>query len=280
MGDPYFSQNRSIDPYASYYSSIVNQIHRNVSRGVDCLHSSHSMDVIADTTSPLDAVVVTTGGVFKDDVYIENLVDFPLDLTDLSFYAPGTLTAWDSTGYYYITLSYHYTKSRPAPRASFRVLKPDQRYLLFTDPRFFLLKVLSVIDGTAGPEIDSFYDYDPANPNNNKRVFSQTYIGLEWTLPSFVRSRDEGRIVLAVDTNEVFWGKTDGWDPVFTTDCVSRMSRIKTISDGDTTPTIMYTSGAYSLRCGLLLTNNSAPTTIIDFDAIGIETLLEVQMMH
>ena len=268
MADPYFSQDRSIDPYASYYSSVVNQIHRLVSRGVDCLHSTHAMDVIADSTSPLDVVVVTTGGLFKDDVYIENLSNFQVDLTDLDFYAPGTLTPWDSTGYYYITVSYNYTRSRPPPRASIRVLKPSQRSLLTTHSQFFLLKVLSIVDGTAGLEIEAFYDYDPEYPNN-KRVFSQTYIGLEYTLPTFVRSRDEGRIVLAVDMNQVYWGKTNGWDPIFTTDCVSRMSRIRTITDGDTTPSILAVSGAAFLRCGWLITNNSATTTITDFDAVG-----------
>lgn len=268
MGDPYFSQDRSIDPYASYYSSVVNQIHRLVTRSVDCLHSPRAMDVIADSTSPLDTVVVTTGGLFKDDVYIENLSNFQVDLTDLDFYAPGTLTAWDSTGYYYITVSYNYTRSRPAPRASIRVLKPSQRGFLTTLPQFFLLKVLSVVDGTAGLEIDAFYDYDPQYPDN-KRIFSQTYIGLEFTLPPFVRSRDEGRIVLTVDANQVYWGKTNGWDPIFTTDCVSRMSRIKTITDGDTTPSIEAVFGAYSLRCGWLITNNSSPTTITNFDGVG-----------
>jgi len=268
MGDPYFSQERSIDPFASYYSSVVNQIHRLVTRGEDCLHSPRAMDVIADSTSPSDTVVVTTGGLFKDDVYIENSANFQVDLTDLDFYAPGTLTAWDSTGYYYITVSYNYTRSRPAPRASIRILKPSQRGLLTTHAQFFLIKVLSIVDGTAGLEIDSFYDYDPQYPDN-KRIFSQTYIGLEFTLPTFVQSRDQGRIVLAVDADEIYWGKVDGWDPIFSADVVSRVTRIRTIADGDTTPSIELVVGAYSLRCGWLMTNNSSYTTITNFDGAG-----------
>ena len=66
MGNIYPSQVRSVDPYASYHSNVVNRLTRMISRGENVLHAPNAMEVMADSTSPIDTVIVTKGEAFKE----------------------------------------------------------------------------------------------------------------------------------------------------------------------------------------------------------------------
>ena len=52
------TQSRAVDPYASYNSNVVNQLTGIVTRGADVLDYYNSLQVIPDSTSAIDHVVV------------------------------------------------------------------------------------------------------------------------------------------------------------------------------------------------------------------------------
>jgi len=174
----YPSQTRSVDPYASYHSNVVNRLTRMISRGVDCLHSPASMEVEIDSTSPLTHVVVSKGEVFKDDVYFIIDDDFRVDFEDSKFYVSPP---FNEAGYYYVLLDYKYVKARPAPKGSIKILKPSERSL-FNKEQYVFLKAVKVTFNGSTFEIDSVYDWDPEN-TDNKREYCQYYIGTENSLP-------------------------------------------------------------------------------------------------
>jgi len=201
-------QTRTIDPYSEYNSNVVNRLTRLASRGVDCLDHVHVMDVTSDSTSVLDHFVVTTGQCYKDDVIVEITSNFRVDMNDDIFYLPST-TPFNEAGYYYALLSYQYAKSKPAPQASIVIIKPTQRATLVAGNYVFLKAILVTWSGSAF-EIDSFYDYDSENPNN-KRVYSQVYCGFEDSLPTYINTRDQSRIIYVKDEDVIYFGGSTGW---------------------------------------------------------------------
>jgi len=208
MGNIYPSQTRSVDPYASYHSNVVNRLTRMISRGQDCLHSPHSIDVEIDSTSPLTHVVVKSGEVFKDDVYFSVDNDFTVDFTDPQFYVSPP---FNEAGYYYVLLNYEFVKARPAPKGSIQLLKPTERGLFNKQAHVFLKAVKVTFNGT-NFEIDSVYDWDPEN-EDNKREYCQYYLGTENSLPWPYRPEyDEGRIIYVRDRDEVYYGMHGTWE--------------------------------------------------------------------
>jgi len=111
----YPSQVRTVDPYASYHSNVVNKLTRLVTRNTNCIHSKYAVDVSVDSTSPDHVVIVSAGECFKDDVLIELTAEHSVDIRDSANYAPSAI-CWPGT--WYVVLDYVYSKSRPAPQAA------------------------------------------------------------------------------------------------------------------------------------------------------------------
>jgi hypothetical protein len=206
MGNIIPSQARTIDPYSSYNSNIVNQLTRMVTGGEDCIFGVQSMGVSIDIITPLTCLLLSTGLCFKDDVIIEITSDFTIDMHDSDFYL--TTDHFDETGYYYITLNYTYIKSNPAPQAKITIFRPSERATFGSG--YLLLKVVKVVGVAPNLSIDSVYDYDPENPSV-KRTYTQTYITVEDTLPTFDQARDESRLIYVRSHDEVYFGSSSTW---------------------------------------------------------------------
>lgn len=251
-------QERAIDPYSSYNSNVVNRLTRLITRGTNCLHGTHAIDVYLDPVSPLTNLIVSQGQAFKDDVLIELTNDHNVDMSNSDFYI-NHLNPWNESGYYYVCLEYTYAKAKPAPEAKIRILKPSQT--TFYDPNtsaFLLLKVIKVVHnvGTGLFEIESLHDVHPENPDI-KRIYAQLYAGVEDDLPEFDQARDEGRIIYCRSQDELYFGTSGAWESfsairanIDTTDCsVGQLSYIG--NDGKVHPAIA--SGIDTLAdCGVI----------------------------
>lgn len=202
-------QNRTVDPYASYNSNVVNQLTGIVTRGSDKLDIINSLQVISDSTSPTDHVNVLPGIVYKDDTLIQINQTFTVDFTDQQHYISYPIGA-PPAGIYYIVLQYVYAKSRPAPQARIKILAPPQVPLFSGDSSLFFLKA---IDINSSFDIISMYDYDPDNPSI-KRIYVDNYAGTEVTLPVFTKERDQSRFVYASDEDEFYFGYSDQWSAI------------------------------------------------------------------
>lgn len=207
MADIYPTQTRQIDPYSSYNSNVVNALTRMISRGANCLHGVHAIDVEIDPGTPLTQTIVKTGQCFKDDVLISIDSDFTVDLTDADFYVSGP--PWNEAGYYLITLAYTYAKSIPAPRASIKIFKPSQHASLTSG--YLFLKCLEVSFNGSTFQLDAVHDWVPDN-TSIKREYAQFYVGKEDTVPEFVHERDEGRVIYVEDKDEIYFGMSTRWE--------------------------------------------------------------------
>ena len=160
MGNPVPTQSRSVDPYASYNSNIVNALTRIVSNGNDCILNGSKITATIDSTS---SISLSSGRCIKDDVLIE-IDSIVVDMTDEDFYVSPSTGFWGDDGYYYIVLEYTYTKSKPAPIAYIKVVQPSERTNDFVFNTSHLL--LAVIQVSSGQIID-ILDEDPEYPNNS-----------------------------------------------------------------------------------------------------------------
>ena len=204
-------QNRAIDPYASYNSNVVNILTRMITRGKNCLHGVHAIDVIIDATNSDTEITILPGECFKDDVLIQILERHTVDMSNGDYYI-NHMNPWTEAGYYYVCLEYTYQKAKPAPVAKIRLLKPSQRNLYHEDTSPFLfLKCVEVTFNGTTFEVAQLYDYDPSYPDN-KRIYSQLYAGVEDSLPVFEKMRDEGRLVYVHDRDEMFFGIDNRWE--------------------------------------------------------------------
>ncbi len=203
------TQERSIDPYSSYDSNIVNRITRMISNNTNCLFSAHAIEVSSDSTSPLSTIMVGTGQAMKDDVLIEITENFQVDLSDSDFYldSPGMNTE----GYYYVCLQYTYLKAKPPPQSRIRILRPAQRSLYFQNSEHLFLKCVKVILSGGQYVIDSLHDFDPEN-TENRRMYSPLFAGVENTLPTFIQNEHEAKIIYCRDTDALYWGMATRWE--------------------------------------------------------------------
>jgi hypothetical protein len=210
MANIYPNQSRSIDPYSEYNSNVVSRLARMITRGNDSIHSPNAIDVIIDSTSPLDYLVITTGTFFKDDMIISIDENFRFDIKDPDFY---TGTPWNEEGYYWIVAHYNYVKSKPAPQMSIRVFKPSQHNLLTES--YLFLKAVHVIFNGVSFDIVSVHDYDPLEPTVGKRVYTQIYPGLENYIPTtFDASVDEGRFIYVRNKASLYFGTQNAFEAV------------------------------------------------------------------
>jgi len=163
MGNPIPTQTRSVDPYASYNSNVVNALTRMISNGEDVILASFPIRVEQLTTT---TARVSEGKCIKDDVFIE-IQQIDIDFTDVDYYVSPGGSAFLEDGMYYIVLDYAYAKSKPAPVASIKIIKPSQR----TNPAIFnsaAHMLLKVFDATSNILLEA-YDYDPEIPTNQVR---------------------------------------------------------------------------------------------------------------
>lgn len=203
------TQIRTVDPFASYNSDIVNRLTRMVTRltdGSGVLNSPNDLQVYADATSTTK-VTVMPGIVFKDDMLIhvtqQHIVNFE-DSDDYVSFGAG----FNEAGYYYICVEYSFVKSRPAPEAEIKIIKPSQRATTFQlSSSLVFIKCVNVIFNGLSFEVSTLYDYDPEDVTV-KREFSKWYLSTEVFLPTFDRDRDEGRLVY-ITTDQTIWLGTD-----------------------------------------------------------------------
>jgi len=207
-------QTRAVDPYASYNSNTVNQLTGIVTRGSDVLDYYNSLQVTPDSTSPIDHAVVLPGIVYKDDMFIQITADHRIDFTDGDQYFFDTGNPFNSeTGIYYIVLDYAYTKSRPAPEATIKILLPSQtsNFRAGQWPQLFFLKAVEVL--VIG-QINEMFDYDPTPGNEStKREYIKSYAGSEIGLPTFDQARDQSRIIYESLSDRFYFGFSDRWEP-------------------------------------------------------------------
>ena len=176
MGNPIPIQTRSVDPYASYNSNVVNALTRIISNGQNVILSSFPIRV--EKLTPTTARVYE-GKCIKDDVLIE-IEQIDIDFADVDYYASAGGSAFLEDGMYYIVLDYTYAKSKPAPVASIKIIKPSQR----TNPGIFnstAHMLLKVCDSTSNIILET-YDFDPQIPTN--RVLKSQTIDYDPRFPT------------------------------------------------------------------------------------------------
>jgi hypothetical protein len=161
MGNPVPSQIRSVDPYASYDSNVVNKLTRMISDGNNILLSPSPIDVSLTNTTTIKAL---EGKAIMQDVLIE-IQDLPIDLSDIDFYLDSSGGIWNETGFYLVVLHYEYQKTSPPPEASIKIILPSQKATLFDPTKHLFLKCLEV---TGSFEATALHDYDPDNPALNR----------------------------------------------------------------------------------------------------------------
>lgn len=207
-------QTRVVDPFASFNSDTVNKLTRMITQGNDGLTTTTGLDVIPDSTSPTTTVVVTPGSVYMDDVLITINSDFPVDFTDSDNYiAFGS--GFDEDGWYEVLVEYAYAKSRPAPTAKIKILKPSQVPSSSLGTSLLFLKAVKVTGG--GPHIidvaTSFLDFDP-NDTTIKREYTNLYFGVETTIPTHDGTTDIGRVVYETSTDAFWFGYSNRWGKI------------------------------------------------------------------
>jgi len=198
MSSIYFDQIRAVDPYATYNSNAVNMYHRLVSDGRDGLKTCNSFRVTIDSTSSENVLNISSGVLYKDDVSIKNTSSYSLDMRDPIYYLSDN--ALDQVGNYWLVVKYKYNKAKPAIKAAFIIIKPDEHDLFNTDEYFFLQCIKVIHDGVRHV-IDSISDCD-CDDSSLHREYIYVYAGTEYTLPE-CKDEDLYRLIYADDTNTV-----------------------------------------------------------------------------
>jgi hypothetical protein len=210
------TQERSIDPFASYNSNVVNRLTNMVTRGYRGLPTIYDLAVTIDTTSPNNTVVISTGWCLKDDVLLEIQEESTMQILDSGAepnYAHYFNYLSPANGYYYIVLYYNYVKSRPAPTARLYVIESTNTASLYPDNTgdYVLLKVVQVTGGS----IVALYDYDPGRPGI-EREFLPTIIGAVRAAPTFDADLHTGRIIYDIAADIMKYGAASAWQSVGT----------------------------------------------------------------
>ena len=205
------AQTRAVDPFASFNSDTVNQLTKMVTRGDDGLTTQNSLDVIADTTSPLDHVIVNPGTIYKDDVLITVTNQWRVDFTDSDQYISGSPLS--QIGYYYVVLEYTYQRSRPAPQARIKILLPTETDTPSLGTSLFFLKAVRVVSNGLTNEISSFHDADPTD-TDNKREYTPLFFGVEVFLPTHDPTADIGRVIYEASTDSFWFGYSNRWGKI------------------------------------------------------------------
>lgn len=259
------SQERTVDPFASYNSNTVNDHTKMVTYDEEGMANINSLRVTDALDATSTAVFVSTGFTYKDAVLIHMTAQGTVDFNTADHYydwdSPGL--GFNENGYYYIVMNYVYVKSRPAPQASYQIIKPSQRGSFSTGGSWlFLAAVLISGVGGSGAQIDDILDYDPED-QDNKRLYVKTYAGTETFLPIHNQTRDQSRIAYDSTADEFYFGYSDHWG-VINANIVQT-----TIQIGDW----ILSSGSYyaDVDISAIGTQYNAVTVVDDADNMKIE---------
>ena len=202
------SQERVIDPFASYNSNTVNRLTRLISQGNNGLFNPNQVNI--NITSVISAIV-SPGYLIKDDVLIHIKAPHTINFSDSNHYYNETVLPQEG-GIHYIVLNYKYEKSKPAPTASICILKPSERHLLTTETNLMFLKAV-LVDVFSPHDILEAYDSDPDTVTfpNSKREYIKSYASFEITLPDFNSITDMGRIIYVISENKFYFGTDERW---------------------------------------------------------------------
>ncbi len=206
------AQTRTVDPFASYNSDTVNKLTKMASRGDDGIMARNDLDIVPDSTSPLDHVLMRPGIIYKDDMLIDFTQEHVVDFTDPDHYVSFG-SGFNEAGTYYIVMQYTYVKSRPAPDAKIKILKPSQIPHPSVGTSLFFLKAVIVIFNGVSFEISSLSDADPGDPTVN-RDYVPLFFGGETFLPTHDPTTDIGRVVYETSTNTFWFGYSDRWGKI------------------------------------------------------------------
>jgi len=205
------SQTRTVDPFASYDSDTVNKHTKMVTFDEEGMARINDLRV----TEALDStsVIVSTGFVYKDQVLIhmtgQGIVDFN---NPDHYYDYDDPVASPQDGLNYIILNYVYVKSRPAPQASYQIVKQSQRGTYSPGGSWIFLACvdISFAGGVSPPIVNAIYDFDPED-QDNKRPYVKSYMGTETFLPDHNQTRDQSRVAYDSTADEFFFGYSDRW---------------------------------------------------------------------
>jgi hypothetical protein len=207
------SQNRAIDPFSSYNSDIVNQLSRNITRNDNGLLAVSDLNVYIDSTSPLDHVVVKPGFAVISDVLIQVNADHRVNFRDSTHYVTPSGGIFDEIGYYYVVLEYNYAKSRPAPTAKLKILRPSESGHSSLGDSLLFLKAVNVVSGVGANEIDSVADIDPGNTTNRRRTVNLD-ISADYERPTFDAESHVAKVFYEISTNKYWFGFDDRWEEI------------------------------------------------------------------
>lgn len=161
MGIPIPAQERSVDPYSSYNSNVVNKLTRIVSDGNNALLMPSPITVALLNNN---TVTAEAGKAIVQDVLIE-IEDINIDLTAADSYVNSSGGVWNEIGYYYLVLHYEYQKISPAPEASIMVILPSQRISLYDPTKHLFLACLEVSAPGGIFQVVNILNYDPETPS-------------------------------------------------------------------------------------------------------------------
>ena len=196
------TQTRTVDPYADFLSSNVNRLTRVKTRGRSVIVKPGDLEVSINSTDSTTQLDISAGECIIDDMYISIEATTVDIIDDVNLFTTGTPPTTDGT--YYLTIYYSYSKSRPAPRAGFVMLRPNELSLISSDNYLFLAKI-NCVTGTSTLEIDSIETYDTEN-EEAVRQFSDAFAGIYPTEPTFMQNIHEGSIIYTEDTNSILYG--------------------------------------------------------------------------
>ena len=212
------SQERAVDPFASYNSNTVNRLTNMMTRGYRGLPTIYDLQVTQDGSQ---SIKISGGWCIKDDVLIE-VTDSTTEMQVL-----GTLASEDNyahsfdylsaeNGYYYVVLEYLYAKSRPAPTARFKIISEAhnsayQTIIENSGSSYVLLKILHVVSDV----ITEVLDFDPTSGRtDNVREYLPTIMGAVNPLPIFDPLLHTGRIVYDIAADVLKYGGSSDWKVV------------------------------------------------------------------
>jgi len=210
------TQERAVDPFASYNSNVVNRLTNMITKGSRGIVTIYDLQVAIDSTSPTTTVVISSGYCFKDDVMIEVQSESTMQILGTGSdtnYAHSFNPASASDGYYYIVLYYNYQKSRPVPQATLYAVESTNTSAIYPNNTgdYVLLKVVNVSGGV----ISSVLDYDPGTPANI-REYIPVHIGAVGTTPTFDALLHIGRVIFDIDQDVMRYGAGADWKTIGT----------------------------------------------------------------
>lgn len=207
-------QTRTVDPFTEYSSNVVNSLTKAITGDKNCIFATDALNVTQETSTILK---VSKGVAFMSDVVIHIEEEFIINLADQDFYVPDTPGGakpppLDTTGYYYVCLTYQYAKTKPPPVAYYSVLKPHQKSLL-SDKKYLLLKVVEIDNVGGSYQIVNLHDTDPTDLAIT-RIYSPTFIEFIPVLPTFEISKHKGKIVFAANKSKFYKGGETAWESI------------------------------------------------------------------